>query len=162
MLTDEEKSEISEEFHRYEKKNAVCIDALRIVQRHRGWINDECILGIADFLKMSPGEVEGVATFYNLIFRRPVGINTVFLCDSVSCWIMGGDAIQKYFCNRLHVKMGETTSDGLFTVLPIACLGACDRAPALRINHEIQTGMTVSRIDALITSLSRKGATHEA
>ncbi len=91
MLTTDEINEIESEAAHYPRRDAVCIDALKIVQRHRGWISDESIRDIAGHIGMSPTDVDSVATFYNLIYRRPVGRHVIMVCDSVSCWIMGSD-----------------------------------------------------------------------
>jgi NADH-quinone oxidoreductase subunit E len=80
---------------------------------------------------MSPAEVDSVTTFYNLIFRRPVGRHVILICDSVSCWIMGYEQVLNHIKRRLGVEIGQTTTDRRFTLLPIACLGACDKAPAV-------------------------------
>ena len=154
MLSEEEKNEISEEFDRYERKSAACIEALRIVQRHRGWVSNEGILDIAIFLKMSPADVDGVATFYNLIFRKPVGRNVLFVCDSVSCWVMGCNKVKEHLHARLGIEPGQTSSDGVFTLLPIACLGRCESAPVLLMHGQDQnepiTDVTEQAIDDLI------------
>jgi NADH-quinone oxidoreductase subunit E len=137
MLTDEERSEIESEIARYPARQAATIDALKIVQRHRGWISDESIQDIAGFLKVSPTELDSIATFYNLIFREPVGRHVILLCDSVSCWITGYDRLREHLCSRLAVGLGQTTSDDRFTLLPIVCLGCCDRAPAMMIGDDL-------------------------
>ena len=123
MLTAEERQEIEAELARYPTKEAVCIDAMKIVQRHRGWVSDESIRDIGELLEMSSADLDGVATFYNLIFRKPVGPHVIMLCDSVSCWIMGYDRIREHLTARLGIRFGETTADNRFTLLPIVCLG---------------------------------------
>jgi len=150
MLTQAEKNEIAEEFSRYEQKSAACIEALRIVQCHRGWVSDEAVLGIASFLGMSPAEVDGVATFYNLIFRKPVGKQVLFVCDSVSCWVMGCAQIKEQLTQRLGVALGETTKDGAFTVLPIACLGCCENAPVMLVDGEPLVKVDTHTLDRLL------------
>jgi len=147
MLTQNERQEIEAEFGRYPQKRAVCIEALKIVQRHRGWVPDEGIKDVAELLGMSPHEVDAVATFYNLIYRRPVGRHVVHLCDSVSCWVMGCDTVCAHLKSRLGVGLGATTADGRFTLLPIACLGACDHAPVMMINGELHEDLSPERID---------------
>ena len=147
MLTQNERQEIEAEFGRYPQKRAVCIEALKIVQRHRGWVPDEGIKDVAEFLGLSPHEVDAVATFYNLIYRRPVGRHVVHLCDSVSCWVMGCDTVCAHLKSRLCVGLGATTADGRFTLLPIACLGACDHAPVMMINGELHEDLSPERID---------------
>jgi len=136
-LSAEERREIEAEYARYPTKRAVCIDAMKIVQRHRGWVSDESLEEIAQLLEMSLDELDGVASFYNLLFRKPVGRHVVLLCDSVSCWIMGYDRLRERLCSKLGVHLGETTQDGRFTLLPIVCLGTCDHAPAMMVDEDL-------------------------
>lgn len=136
-LSAEERREIEAEFAHYPTKRAVCIDAMKIVQRHRGWISDESLQDIAQLLEMSLDELDSVATFYNLLYRKPVGRHVVLLCDSVSCWIMGYNRLRERFCSKLGVRLGETTADGRFTLLPIVCLGTCDHAPAMMVDEDL-------------------------
>jgi NADH-quinone oxidoreductase subunit E len=154
MLTAEEKKEIEAEFPRYEQKRAVCVEALKIVQRHRGWVSDEALFAVAEFLEMTPAELEAVATFYNLIFRKPVGKHVILVCDSVSCWIMGYERVLDQLKARLGIDLGETTGDGLFTLLPIVCLGACDQAPAMMIDDELYGNLDPAKIDEILAKYS--------
>jgi len=150
MLTPEEIHEIEEEFPRYPRRDAVCIDAMKIVQKHRGWVSDESIRDIAQLLGMSPAELDGIATFYNLIFRKPVGRHVIMVCDSVSCWIMGYDRVREHLSKRLGVGLGQTTTDDLFTLLPIVCLGCCDRAPAMMVDNDLHANLDAAKIDAAL------------
>lgn len=150
MLSDQEKREIEEQLEHYDIKRPACIEALKIVQRHRGYVSDEAIQDIAAFLEMTPDELDNVATFYNLIFRRPVGKNVILLCDSVSCWMMGYDSVRERIRAKLGVGLGETTDDGQFTLLPIVCLGTCDHAPAMMINEDLYRDLTVERVDEIL------------
>ena len=147
MLTAEEITEIEAEAAHYPKREAVCIDALTIVQRHRGWVSDESVRDIAEHLGMSPTDLDSVATFYNLIFRKPVGRHVIMVCDSVSCWIMGYNRIQKHLHYRLGIELGETTPDNRFTLLPIVCLGCCDHAPAMMVGADLHGDLDPQRID---------------
>jgi NADH-quinone oxidoreductase subunit E len=150
MLTAEERQEIEAELEHYPTKQAVCIDAMKIVQRHRGWVSDESIHDISELLGMSAADLDGVATFYNLIHRQPVGRHVVMVCNSVSCWIMGYEAIRKHLTSRLGIELGETTPDGRFTLLPIVCLGACDRAPTIMIDNQLYGNLDPEKIDQLL------------
>lgn len=150
MLTAEERQEIEAELARYPTKQAVCIDAMKIVQRHRGWVSDESIRDIGELLEMSAADLDGVATFYNLIFRKPVGRHVIMLCDSVSCWIMGYECMKAHLTEKLGIQFGETTPDNRFTLLPIVCLGACQHAPALLVDNELHGDLDPARIDALL------------
>src|SRR5574338_446940 len=147
MLSEEEKQEIEAEFPHYAQKSAAVIDALKIVQRHRGWVSDESVCEIASLLEMTPAEVDSVASFYNLIFRRPVGRHVILLCDSISCWIRGCDALRGHVTSRLGIAMGQTSADGRFTLLPIVCLGACDHAPVMMIDDDLHGDLTTEQID---------------
>ncbi len=150
MLTAEERQEIEVELSHYPTKQAVCIDAMKIVQRHRGWVSDESIRDIGELLEMSAGDLDGIATFYNLIFRRPVGKHVIMLCDSVSCWIMGYERMRAHLTERLGIQMGETTPDNRFTLLPIVCLGDCSHAPALLVDNELHGDLDPAKIDTLL------------
>lgn len=151
MLTDNERQQIEHELRHYPTRRAACIEALKIVQRHRGWVSDEGIRDIAAFLGMTSAELDSVATFYNLIFRRPVGKHVIRICDSVSCWIMGYDRIREHLTARLGITLGETTPDARFTMLPIQCLGTCDHAPALMIDEDLYRGLDPAAVDAILT-----------
>jgi len=150
MLTEEEKKEILEEIKQYPYPAVACIDALKIIQHHRGWVSDESVKDIAQFLGISNEEVDGVATFYSRIYRKPVGKNVILICDSVSCMIMGYESIYEYISRKLGISFGETSSDRRFTLLPISCLGDCDHAPAMMINNDHFNKLTVEKIDELL------------
>jgi NADH-quinone oxidoreductase subunit E len=152
MLTEEEKKEILEEIKQYPYPAVACIDALKIIQHHRGWVSDESVKDIAQFLGISNEEVDGVATFYSRIYRKPVGKNVILICDSVSCMIMGYESIYEYISGKLGISFGETSSDRRFTLLPISCLGDCDHAPAMMINNDHFNKLTVEKIDELLAN----------
>jgi NADH-quinone oxidoreductase subunit E len=150
MLTAEERQEIEAELPRYEQKRAVCIEAMKVVQRHHGWVSDESIKDIAALLDMSAEELDSVATFYNLIYRKPVGKHVIKVCDSVSCWIMGYERMRSRLKNTLGINLGETTEDCQFTLLPAVCLGTCDHAPALMVDGETYGDLDEAKIDSII------------
>ena len=137
MLGEEEKREIEEETLHYDQKRAACIGALKIVQRHHGWISDEALQDVADILEMTADELDGVATFYYLLFRRPVGRHVIMVCDSVSCWGMRYEQILAHLSARLGIAFGETSPDGRFTLLTAQCLAACDHAPAMMVDEQL-------------------------
>jgi NADH-quinone oxidoreductase subunit E len=150
MLTDQEKKEIQQELGKYAQKRAAGPEALKIVQRHRGWVSDENLGDVASFLDMTEEELDSVATCYNLIFRRPVGRHVILICDSVACWIMGYEDLFDHLKQRLGIGLGQTTSDGRFTLLPVACLGACDKAPAMMIDEKLYVNLSISKLDEII------------
>ncbi len=150
MLSPEEKKEIEEEIKLYPHKQAACIEAMKVIQKHRRWVSDESLKDIAEILDMTPDELDGVATFYNIIFRKPVGRHVVFVCDSVSCWILGYQNILKYFEKNYRIKFGETTNDDRFTLLPIPCLGTCDHAPAIMVDNDLHRNITPEKLDDIL------------
>lgn len=150
MLTPEEKQEIEHEFRLYPRKQAACIEALKVVQKHHGWVSDENIKDLSEILEMSVEEIDSVATFYNLLYRRPVGKYVILLCDSVSCYIMEYETILQHLEKSLGIKYGETTADGRFTLLPVPCLGTCDHAPAMMVGKDLHRDLTPDKIDKIL------------
>lgn len=155
VLTESELTEIKAEIADSFDRRSACVEAMKIVQAHRGWVSDEAICDIADVLQMDPTELDGVATFYSLIFRKPVGRHVIKVCDSISCWIMGSESLIGYIGQKLGIEPGQTTRDGRFTLIPICCLGDCDHAPAMMIDNERIGDVTTEMIDALLAPGSR-------
>ncbi len=152
MLSEQEQREIEAESQHYPDRRALCIDALKIVQQHRGWVSDQGIADVAEFLQVPEAELEGLATFYNMIFRKPVGQHVILLCDSVSCWIMDSDRLREHLSARLRIPLGETSADGRFTLLPAVCLGACDHAPVMMIDNTHYQDLDPHRIDHILAN----------
>jgi len=150
MLSEEEKREIVAEIGQNETPRAACLEALKVVQKYRGWVSDEGIRELSPLLNMTPDELDAVATFYPFIFRRPVGRHVIYLCDTVSCWIMGYETILAHLTKRLGITVGQTTTDGRFTLLPVSCIGACDYAPAMMIDQELHGDLTMEKIDRIL------------
>ncbi|MBB6343035.1 NADH-quinone oxidoreductase subunit E [Pseudomonas fluvialis] len=143
VLSDTERSAIEHEMHHYEDPRAASIEALKIVQKERGWVPDGAADAIGAILGIPASDVEGVATFYSQIFRQPVGRHIIRVCDSMTCFIGGHESILGSIKNHLGIAPGQTTADGRFTLLPVCCLGNCDKAPALMIDDD-----TFGNVDA--------------
>jgi NADH-quinone oxidoreductase subunit E len=152
-LSEAEVAEIEAEVSHLPNRQAAAIDALKIVQSHRGWISDESLMAIARILEMSTEELDGIATFYNLIYRKPVGEKVILFCDSVSCWLMEGEKVCNRIKDRLGVQYGEMTGDGRYTLLPVTCLGDCDHAPAMMIGDELHHDLDTHKVDLLFEEL---------
>jgi NADH-quinone oxidoreductase subunit E len=150
MLSEEEKKEILAEIGQNETPQAACLEALKTIQKYQRWVSDQGIQDLASLLNMTPDELDAVATFYPFIFRRPVGRHVIYLCDTVSCWIMGYETILAYLTKRLGITMGQTSADGRFTLLPVSCIGACDHAPAMMIDQELHGDLTIEKIDRIL------------
>jgi len=142
MLTDLEIQDINSELAHCPTKASASIEALNIIQRSRGWVSDEAVQEVSALLDMTPEELDAVATFYSFIFRQPVGKHVILICDSISCWVMGYNPLLDVLKDRLGIGFGETTADKRFTLLPISCLGACDRAPAMMVDEDLYGPVT--------------------
>jgi NADH-quinone oxidoreductase subunit E len=153
MLSEEERKEIEHEIRHFEYKRGASIEALKILAKHRGgWVSDEGIQDLAPILEMTPEELDSVATFYNLVFRKPVGKHIVLVCDSITCYVMGYETIYAHLREKLGIKFGETTADGQFTLLPNPCLGTCDHAPALMVDDKLYQDVTPEQLDQILAS----------
>jgi NADH-quinone oxidoreductase subunit E len=131
----------------------MAVDVVNRLQDHFGYLSDEALVLGADLLGMTPLELEELATFYTFIYREPVGRYVIHVCDSVICWMEGGVNLVDHLLTRLGIRLGETTTDGLFTVLPVCCIGYCDRAPAILVNRKVHGPLTVDSLDRLIDRL---------
>jgi NADH-quinone oxidoreductase subunit E len=142
--------EINAEMNLYDDKAAASIEALKIIQKHRHWVSDPCLIAVAALLEISPAQLEGVATFYNLIYRQPVGKTVIHYCNSVTCWMLGAEQIRERLCQHLNVKLGEMSADGEYTVLPIVCLGACDHAPVVMIGNQLKLDLADNAVNEIL------------
>lgn len=152
-LTPAEIAEIEHEMTLYPDKQAVGLEALKIVQKHQGWVSDESLLAIAKYLDLPASDLEGVATFFNLVFRQPVGRNVILFCNSVSCWIMGCDDLRSHIKDTLGIDFGQTSADGEFTLIPVPCLGDCDKAPVMMVGEKMQRKLTKDTIDEIVAEV---------
>ncbi|AFQ23986.1 NADH-quinone oxidoreductase subunit NuoE [Candidatus Portiera aleyrodidarum] len=149
-LTKEEITEIIIEKNNYKNSKAASIGALKIIQKYRGWISDNIINDLAKIIGITPTELDSIATFYNLIYRQPVGTNIILLCDSITCYINGYEFIYKQLKFLLGISIGETTKDKRYTLLPICCLGNCDKAPNMMINNELYSKLIKKNISNIL------------
>ena len=151
-LSQAEYDAIEHEMHHYEDPRAASIEALKIVQKQRGWVPDGAIYAIADILGIPASDVEGVATFYSQIFRVPVGRHVIRVCDSMTCFIGGHENLLGSLKDKLGIAPGQTTADGRFTLLPVCCLGNCDKAPAVMIDDDTYGNLDANGIAQLLES----------
>ncbi len=129
------------------------VDVMKELQRHYGWLTDEALIEASGLLGLSPLEVEELATFYEMIYRRPVGRHVVHVCDSISCWAMGGETLLASLEKHLGIQAGETSPDGAITLLPCSCLGNCGEAPCLMAG-EVQYGrLTPEKAERIVAEL---------
>jgi NADH-quinone oxidoreductase subunit E len=156
MLTEELKGSLEKKISLAKHPRELVVDIMFELQDHYGYLSDEALEEAAFLLGMTPLEMEELATFYTFIFREPVGKYVIHVCDSIICWMDGYESIRDYLSQRLKIKMGETTSDGLFTLLPVCCIGYCDRSPAMLINRKVYGPLTPERIDNILEKLRKE------
>jgi len=154
MIPDELKKSLLKQLEHVEHPRELAVDVMFAIQDHYGYLTDEGVQETAGLLDMSALEVEQLATFYTFIYREPVGRYVIHVCDSVVCWMGGYESVREYLCRKLNVQAGETTSDGLFTLLTVCCIGYCDRSPAMLINRKAYGNLTAEKIDGILEKLS--------
>jgi NADH-quinone oxidoreductase subunit E len=126
------------------------VDVMKELQRLYGWLTDEAVDEAAEILGLSPLQVDELATFYEMIYRRPVGKRVIQVCDSISCWSVGCDGIMEHLKRRLGVEAGGTSEDGIFTLVPCACLGNCGEGPTMMIGDTLYGRLTPKRVDQIL------------
>jgi len=158
LITGESKADIDNWVAKYpaEKKQSAVMAALRIVQdQNSGYLTDELIEAVAEYLAMPPIAVHEVATFYSMYERKPVGKVKICVCTNISCMLCGSDDVVEHLQNKLGIQLGETTGDGMFTLKEVECLGACVNAPVMQIGNDYHENLTKEKIDKLIESMDK-------
>jgi len=156
LITAESKADIDNWVAKYpaDKKESAVMAALRIVQdQNAGYLTNELIDAVAEYLDMPAIAVYEVATFYSMYERDPVGKHKICVCTNISCMLNGSDEVVSHLENKLGIKLGETTEDGKFTLKEVECLGACVNAPMLQLGREYHEKLTPEKLDKLLDSL---------
>ena len=153
MLPDEVLKKIKAKLDRTEHPGEVAVDVMYALQKHYGYLSDEALTEGAELLGMTPLKLDEIATFYDFIYRSPVGKYVIHLCDGVICRMFREETVMDYLCRKLDIKAGGTSRDGLFTLLPAGCIGFCDHAPAMLVNGKFFGKLTPESIDAILQQL---------
>lgn len=153
MLPQKVKEALAASIAEAEAPREKAIDVMLEYQNLFGYMSDEAMVEAAGLLGMTTLELEELATFYDFIYRRPVGKYVIRVCDSTICWMQGYRSVLEYISTRLNLKAGETTADGLFSLLPVCCIGYCDRAPAMVVNRRVYGHLTPEKIDRIFEKL---------
>jgi len=153
MITEQLKSELKLRVARAITNREAAVDVMKTLQAHYGWLTDEAVMEAAELLGLSPLQVEELATFYEMIYRRPVGRKVIHVCDSISCWSLGGESLLEQIAGQLGIRVGETTADNYFTLLPCCCLGNCGQAPTLMIGDRIYGKVTAESASEILAGL---------
>jgi NADH-quinone oxidoreductase E subunit len=152
-LTDENKRRFDEIVAQYPDRHAAMLPALWLVQRQEGWISAEAMEYVGGLLGVPPAEVEAVVSFYTMFDRTPPGRYKLQVCRTLSCALVGAYDVLRHLEGRLGIHNGETTSDGLFTLQEVECLGSCGTGPMMQVNEKYVENLTVERVDALLERL---------
>ena len=135
-------------------ERARVLTALYIAQEQEGCLTPDGIRRVAQRLQMAENAVFSTASFYSLYRMEPAGHYVIQVCTGLSCWLAGGaERLVEYLEQKLQIKVGETTEDGLFTLDTVECLAACGTAPVMRVNDELYEDLTVEKLDLLIDQL---------
>jgi NADH-quinone oxidoreductase subunit E len=153
MIPADLRQSLKEHIDHVEHPRELAVDVIFAIQDFYGNLTDEGVREAAELLDMSPLEIDQLATFYTFIYREPVGKYVIHVCDSVVCWVNGYESVWEYLCRKLGIQAGETTSDGLFTLLAVCCIGYCDRSPAMLINRKAYGNLTAKKIDEILEKL---------
>ena len=156
MLSEELKTRITQLKERYPQSKSALLPALHLARReHDGWLSDEVMAEVAEVMGLPSAEVRSVVSFYTLFNRQPVGRYLVQVCTNISCSLLGADRIVNHLERKLGIGVGETTPDGLFTLLEVECLGSCGTAPAMQVNDTYYENLTVERVDQILSELAK-------
>ena len=136
-----------------DRQRSALIPLLFVIQRERGYIDNPGVNFLAKFLRLEVTDVWETATFYTMFNMRPVGRHHIQICKTLSCKIMGEPEITGHICNKLGIKVGETTPDGKFTVSLVECLGSCGTAPMMQVGFNYHEDLTTEKVDEILDSL---------
>lgn len=156
MFSKSVEKEFQEILQKYPSKRSALLPALYIVQREFGYLTSEGIEYVGNLMGLSPAQVTEVASFYLMLFLKPVGKNVVWVCHNLSCTLCGAENVIQHLEKKLGIKVGETTADKKFTLLRQECLASCDTAPVMQVNDEYEENLTLQRVDEIIEKLSNK------
>jgi NADH-quinone oxidoreductase subunit E len=131
------------------------IPVLHLAQDEFGWLSTEVMDYVAGLLELPPARVYGVATFYTMFNKKPVGRWHVQVCTNISCSLLGAEHVLEHISGKLGIKEGETTPDDRFTLSTVECLGSCGTAPVMQINDEYYENLTEEKIDGILEDLAK-------
>ncbi|OIP33440.1 MAG: NAD(P)H-dependent oxidoreductase subunit E [Deltaproteobacteria bacterium CG2_30_66_27] len=153
VFSDTATAEFERLLTRYPDKEAVILPTLHLAQKEFGYVSDEAVVYVAGLLGVSPARIEGIATFYTMYDRKPVGKYHVQVCRNISCSLLGAEHLIEHVAMKLGVKPGGTTPDGKFTLSLAECLGSCGTAPVMQVNDDYYENLTEASIDAILDRL---------
>ena len=152
-LTPENVLVASEIISRYPRPKSALIPLLHLAQEQDGWVSDDSMEHIAELVGVTPAEVIGTCSFYEMFKRHPVGTYLVNICTNISCLLVGGGELLEHAEQTLGIQPGSTTADGMFTLEDVECIAACTEAPCLQVNYRYGHRITFEQFDTMIDDL---------
>jgi NADH-quinone oxidoreductase E subunit len=153
LLNEAARNEIADYTRRYPSKRSALLPALHIVQRDHGWISREAMEEVAALLEIRPAEVMEAVSFYTMYNQKPIGRYHIQICRNISCALRAARKIRRHIAESLGIEVGETTSDGRFTLSEVECLGSCGTAPMFQLNDDYHEDLTAARVDEILAAL---------
>jgi NADH-quinone oxidoreductase subunit E len=154
MLSEAARGKIEGLMRRYPKARSALIPSLQLAQDEVGYVSHEVIREVAGMFGLSANEVYEVASFYTMLYKKPVGKYVIQVCTNISCLLCNSEDIMTHLQRRLGIKPGETTEDRKFTLLEVECLASCGTAPVVQINEDYHESLTVEKLDRILDSLN--------
>lgn len=156
ILTDKSISQIKDKAVRYPYRKAAILPALTVAYKQLGYVDDKIYREISKVINVPYVEIVEAATFYTMFPKKPRGKYLLQVCNNISCALMGSDSMIKYMEDRLGIKKGETTEDGLFTLISVECLGSCCTAPMVQVNDDYYENLNRSKLDKILDDLKSR------
>jgi NADH-quinone oxidoreductase subunit E len=153
MLSETSCRQIQSLMDKYPQKRSALIPALQLAQKEAGYISQELVCEIARLFDLSPNEVNEVASFYTMFYKKPVGKYVIQVCTNISCLLCNAEQIMEHLTKRLGIRPGETTPDKKFTLIEVECLGSCGTSPVIQINNDYYEELTPEKVDRILESL---------
>ncbi len=156
-LTTESIETIKQKAARYPDRKSAILPALTVAYRQVGHLNDQLYREISEVIRVPYLEVAEAATFYTMFPKKPVGKYLIQVCHNISCALLGADSLVSYLEEKLDIKKGETTPNGMFTLITVECLGSCATAPMMQVNQDYYENLTREKVDRILQELRDKG-----
>jgi NADH-quinone oxidoreductase E subunit len=153
MLSEVTVQRIEALIKKYPQSRSALIPSLQIAQEEFGYLTPDSVREVAGIFHLPPNEVYEVASFYTMLFKKPVGKYVIQVCTNISCLLCNCEAIMGHLKTRLGISPGETTPDKKFTLMEVECLASCDTAPVAQINDDYHENLTPDRLDQILTEL---------
>jgi NADH-quinone oxidoreductase subunit E len=158
VLSEKSKAEIEKLRGEYPDPQSALLAALNLAQKdYGGWLPQEALAQVAGEMDLPIATVGAVASFYTMLYRKPMGRHLIQVCTNISCSLLGAGHLVEYISDRLGIRPGETTPDGLFTLLEVECLGSCGTAPMMQVDDRYYDMLTEQKIDQILRKLAQEG-----